>query len=303
MLITAESLHVVVTIAKYKSFAAAAKRLHKVPTAIGYTVRKLEDSLGIQLFARNGKTLLLTEAGTYFLSRAEVILDELENLRVSTTRVAAGLEAELRLSINNIVSVTPLMPLIKQSESLFPQTEVRIQIDVHNGVWDALLEKRADIGIAAPNEMMTGAGLVCEAMGQVQWDFAISPEHPLAKAKEPLSPTILRRYPAVCVADTSVRLEPKVAWRLSGQKALTAPDFRHKVQMHVEGLGIGFLPRSICRPHVEQGQLIVKSVMEPKQDTPLFLAWSNQPLGKCFHWWLEQLRNPAMKARWTSLAL
>lgn len=197
----------------------------------------------------------------------------------------------------------PLLPLIRQSEALFPQTEIRVHIDVHNGVWDALLEKRADIAIAAPNQVINDAGLIFEAMGQVSWEFAISPDHPLAKAKEPLSSASLRKYPAVCVTDTSVRLEPKVAWRLRGQKALTAPDFLHKIHMQVAGLGIGFLPRQICRPYIERGELITRTVLEPKQDTPLFLTWRGEPQGKCFNWWLEALRKPDMKASWTSLAL
>lgn len=300
MLITAESLHVVVMVAKYKSFAAAAKHLHRVPTAVGYTVHKLERSLGVQLFERREGTLSLTEVGRYVLDRGELILDELEDLRFAATRIAAGFEAELRLSLNNIVSVMPLLPLIRQSEPLFPQTEIRVQIDVHNGVWDALLEKRADIAIGAPNQVINDAGLLFEAMGQVSWEFAISPDHPLAKAKEPLSSASLRKYPAVCVTDTSVRLEPKVAWRLRGQKVLTAPDFPHKIHMQVAGLGIGFLPRQICRPYVQRGQLVTRTVLEPKQDTPLFLAWRSEPKGKCFNWWLQALRQPAMKASWTS---
>lgn len=302
MLITAESLQVVVMVAKYKSFAAAAKHLFRVPTAVSYNVRKLEQSLGVPLFERRDGSLLLTEAGQFVLGRAELILGELEDLRVAASRIAAGFEAELRLSLNNIVSVAPLMPLIRESEALFPQTEIRVQIEVHNGVWDALLYKRTDIAIAAPNQVINDAGLNFESLGQVSWDFAISPDHPLAKAKEPLSSARLRKYPAVCVADTSVHLEPKVAWRMRGQKALTAPDFPHKIRMQVEGLGIGFLPRQICRPYVESGQLVTRAVVEPKQDTPLFLAWRREPQGKCFNWWLNTLRRPDMKAKWTDQA-
>lgn len=303
MLITAESLHVVVTIARHRSFAAAAKHLHKVPTAVSYTVRKLEQSLGVQLFERRDGALCLTQAGQYVLERGELILDELEDLRFAATRIAAGYEAQLRLSLNNIVSVMPLLPLIRESAALFPQTEIHVQIDVHNGVWDALLEKRADIAIAAPNQVVNDAGLVCEPMGQIGWDFAISPGHPLARAREPLSTASLRKYPAICVTDTSVRLEPKVAWRLRGQKALTAPDFRHKIQMHLAGLGIGFLPRQVCRPYVERGELVVRRVAEPKQDTPLFMAWRAEPQGRCIQWWLAALRKPDLQHQWTTLAL
>jgi len=46
MHITAQALQVVITTARCGSFAAAAEELHKVPTALSYTVHKLESSLG-----------------------------------------------------------------------------------------------------------------------------------------------------------------------------------------------------------------------------------------------------------------
>jgi DNA-binding transcriptional LysR family regulator len=292
MLISAQALNVIITIARCGSFAAAAEELHKVPTALSYTVHKLESELGLKLFKRLGKQLELTEAGKYFIKKGQLILSELDELQFATQRIAAGVETRLNITLNNIVSLNPLYALLGESERHFPQTEIHISIDVHDGVWDALLEKRADIAIGAPNQVALPGEICCLEMPTVDWLFAISPEHPLTVLNRPLLADDLRRYPAVCIHDTSVKLEPKVAWQLRGQKAIVAPDYRTKIAMHLNGLGIGFLPRHFCQQYINEGQLAVLPVEESKQPTPLFLAWQNRPPRPCYSWWLQQLKRP-----------
>lgn len=224
MLISAQALNVIITIARCGSFAAAAEELHKVPTALSYTVHKLESELGLKLFKRLGKQLELTEAGRYFISKGQIILTQLDDLQFATQRIAAGVETRLNITLNNIVSLRPVYTLLSESELLFPQTEIHIAIDVHDGVWDALLEKRADIAIAAPNQVALPGEICCLEIGTVEWLFAIAPDHPLTAIHRPLRADDLRPYPAVCIPDTSVKLEPKVAWQLRGQKAVVVPD-------------------------------------------------------------------------------
>lgn len=236
MLITSQALNVIVTTARCGSFAAAAQELHKVPTALSYTVHKLESDLGLRLFERCGKQLKLTEAGHYFINKGQLILAELEELHQATQRISSGAETRLSLSLNNIVSLKPIYSLLKESEQHFPHTEIHLEIDVHDGVWDALFDKRADIAIGAPNQIMQNEEVCSEKIGTVEWVFAISPDHPLCAFHRPLKADDVRRYPAISIRDTSLRLEPKIAWQLRGQKALIAPDYASKIRMHLDGL-------------------------------------------------------------------
>lgn len=295
MVITADAIKVVVVIARCGSFAAASQELHKVPSALSYTLHKLEDSLGVSLFERQGKQLVLTEAGYHFIKRGELILGELNSLEDSTRLIAMGVEPSIRLSFNNILSLAPLTPLLHECERLFPQTEIQLAIDVHDGVWDALLGKRADIAVGAPNQVIANSEIGAEPMGMVEWVFAVSPNHPVAKLPQPLTERALRRYPAICIRDTSVQLKPKEAWLLRGQKALQVPDFHSKLSLQAEGVGIGFVPRHFGQPLIDNGRLQVMTVESPKQPTPLFLAWQRQHTRPCFSWWLRQLRDPALQ--------
>lgn len=295
MVITADAIKVVIVIARCGSFAAASQELHKVPSALSYTLHKLEDALGVSLFERQGKQLVLTEAGYHFIKRGELILGELGSLEDSTRLIAMGVEPAIRLSFNNILSLAPLTPLLRECEALFPQTEIQLAIDVHDGVWDALLAKRADIAVGAPNQVIANSEIGAEPMGMVEWVFAVSPRHPVAQLPQPLTERALRRYPAICIRDTSVQLKPKEAWLLRGQKALQVPDFHSKLALQAEGVGIGFVPRHFGQPLIDDGRLQVMTVEAPKQSTPLFLAWQRQHTRPCFSWWLRQLRDPALQ--------
>lgn len=295
MVITADAIKVVIVIARCGSFAAASQELHKVPSALSYTLHKLEDALGVSLFERQGKQLVLTEAGYHFIKRGELILGELGSLEDSTRLIAMGVEPAIRLSFNNILSLAPLTPLLRECETLFPQTEIQLAIDVHDGVWDALLAKRADIAVGAPNQVIANSEIGAEPMGMVEWVFAVSPRHPVAQLPQPLTERTLRRYPAICIRDTSVQLKPKEAWLLRGQKALQVPDFHSKLSLQAEGVGIGFVPRHFGQPLIDDGRLQVMTVESPKQPTPLFLAWQRQHTRPCFSWWLRQLRDPALQ--------
>ena len=74
MKISLDSLEVLDAIDRKGSFAAAAESLFRVPSAITYTVRKLEEDLGVALFNRSGHRAELTEAGIELLREGRLLL-------------------------------------------------------------------------------------------------------------------------------------------------------------------------------------------------------------------------------------
>ncbi len=65
--ITLDALEVLDAIDRKGSFAAAANELFRVPSAISYTVQKLEQDLDVVLFRKEGRKAVLTEAGKVLL--------------------------------------------------------------------------------------------------------------------------------------------------------------------------------------------------------------------------------------------
>src|SRR6202171_1100466 len=104
MKLSLEALQVLDAIDRKGSFAAAAEDLHRVPSAITYSVRQLEDGLGIELFDRRGHRAVLTDAGRELLAEGRRLLRAAADLECRVQQVAKGWESELRIAVDAIVS-------------------------------------------------------------------------------------------------------------------------------------------------------------------------------------------------------
>ena len=98
-----EALEVVDLIARKGSYAAAALALGKVPSALSYSVQKLEEQLGVRLFRREGRRSVLTPAGEVLVSRGRQLLEDSAALVDDVTRVATGWEPRLRIALDATV--------------------------------------------------------------------------------------------------------------------------------------------------------------------------------------------------------
>ncbi len=72
------SLEMLDAVARLGSFTAAAEVLHKVPSAISYSVRQIESELGVVLFRRLPRKVELTPAGELFMLEARQLLRQME---------------------------------------------------------------------------------------------------------------------------------------------------------------------------------------------------------------------------------
>ena len=91
-------------IARSGSFAAAARELGKVPSALTYNVRQLEDALDVLLFDRRSRQATLTAAGQELLDEGRRLLDQIDAVANRVKRVACGWETQLTVAVDDIVS-------------------------------------------------------------------------------------------------------------------------------------------------------------------------------------------------------
>lgn len=75
------SLEVVDAVARNGSFSGAAQELHRVPSAISYTVRQLEEWLAVPLFERRHRDVELTPAGAWFLKEGRSVIKNADHPR------------------------------------------------------------------------------------------------------------------------------------------------------------------------------------------------------------------------------
>ena len=294
MRLTFDALIVLDSVDRGGSFSAAAEALHRVPSAITYTVQKLEDDLGVQLFDRSGHRAQLTNAGRELLREGRRLLGAAEEIEARVKRVATGYEVELRIAVDDIIPLERLYPLFESFYRECFGTRLRVLSEVFGGTWDALVSGRADLAIGAPGEGPSGGGYSTHALGGVPFVFVVAPDHPLASAAEPLAPEQIMQYRAIAAADSSRGLPPRTSGLISGQDVFTLPSLRAKLEAQAVGLGVGYLPIHVARAAVDAGRLVARQVLEPQPDANLYIAWRTSHAGKALAWFLEKLKDPAL---------
>jgi DNA-binding transcriptional LysR family regulator len=290
-----ESLEVLDAIARKGSFAAAAESLFKVPSALTYTVRKLEEDLGVKLFNRSGHRAILTIAGAELLTEGRHLLNAATELELRVKRVASGIETELAIAVSDLFELTAIYPVLERFYAQNFGTRLKILREVYGGSWDALTSGRADISLGAPGDGPPGGGYATRPIGTIEFYYAVAPHHPLAKMAEPLQNLDIMRYRSVSAADTSRNLAPRTSGILTGQDVLTVPDMQAKLAAQIAGLGVGYLPRKMAEHYAVNGQLVIKQVAEPKPEATSFLAWRSKG-GKAQQWLLNELQQLTLDA-------
>ncbi len=305
--LTPEALALIDTIATAGSFAAAARALDKVPSALTYSVRQLEDALDVLLFDRSTRQARLTAAGEELLIEGRRLLAEMECVANRVRRVATGWEPQLAVAVDGVISSTTLFELCEAFYALAPDgiwapssTRLRLRTEILTGTWEALISGQVDLSIGVVHAPLSPpAGIRIEPLGTLSFVFAVAPHHPLAKQEEPLSDAELQAHRAVAVADSAQRLSPATFNLLAGQDVLTVSSLHGKLEAQLRCLGCGFLPEPLARPHIEAGRLVVKRVKRPVSEATLAYAWRQAgdaaPPGRALQWWLSQLAQPGTR--------
>lgn len=295
MSLTLDSLAVLDAIERRGSFAAAADELHRVPSAVSYTVQKLEQDLDITIFDRRGHRAVLTAAGKELLNEGRRLLQAAQHLENHVKRVATGWEAELCIAVDALIHMRNILPLLQAFYAENGGTRLNVRREVLGGTWDALVTGRADLVIGGPGEAPAGGGYLTEPLGDIDMVFAVAPSHPLADAPEPIPSTILLQHRAVAVADTSRNLPPRSAGLLTGQEVLLVADMENKLAAQRLGLGVGYLPLTWIEADLAASDLVAKQVENNNHRARLVTAWRSDHKGKALKWFVEQLKRPDMK--------
>ncbi len=307
--LTPDALAMMDTIARTGSFAAAARELGKVPSALTYSVRQLEEALDVLLFDRSSRQAQLTAAGTELLVEGRRLLQEMDAVANRVRRVASGWETMLSISVEDLLSFATLFELVESFCSVRdsgiekgPATRLRLRTDVLAGTWEALVSGQADLAIGVGLGGNPPPGVAVEPLGEMPFVFAVSPQHPLAAAREPINDVELLRHRAVAVADTAHHMSPLTLNLLPGQDVLTVSSMAAKVEALLRGLGCGFIPEPMVHDQVQAGTLLVKRTLRPNAVGKMGYAWrcgsgrkDRASLGLALQWWLKQLAVPTTR--------
>ena len=301
--LTPDALTMMDAIARTGSFAAAARELGKVPSALTYNVRQLEDALDVLLFDRSSRQAKLTAAGDELLIEGRRLLEAMDAVANRVKRVATGWETQLTVAVDGILSNSTVFELCEAFYALRPEgpgTRLRLRSEVLAGTWEALTSGQADLalGVGITADLHAGLGIQVQPLGEIPFVFAVAPHHPLAKIEGQLTDADLMRHRAVAVADSAQRLTPITVNLLPGQDVFTVPTTAAKLEAQLRCLGCGYLPEPIAREHIAAGRLVVKATERLQAVIKLGYAWRAAGSGEnglALRWWLDQLKSPTTR--------
>ena len=252
-----ETMRTFTKVAECKSFSKAAKLLFKTPAAISYRIKSLETDLNTQLFERTTRTVSLTLAGQHLYEHCSQWLLWLTTMPEELHQIRDGVERKINLTINNLLyDVEAVTDLLSYLQEKFPFTNFTFNRQVYMGVWDSLLHGEYHLAIGATGTESLDNMINIFPLGEINWVFVAAKNHPITHLEGPLSNETLRKYPAINIEDTSIYMNKRVAWLLPSQSEIIVPNITTKLSCHLKGLGIGFLPRSVCQKYLDSGELI-----------------------------------------------
>jgi molybdate transport repressor ModE-like protein len=307
--LTPDALAMLEAIERAGSFAAAARALGLVPSALTYRVRQIEDALDVLLYDRSSRQARLTAAGAELLREGQRLLGEIDAVARRVQRVATGWESQFTIAVDSIIHRPTIMELCESFFTLGAPTRLKLREETLMGTLEALTSGQADLAIGvvldAGSFNAENVGLQSKPLGQVEFVYAVAPHHPLAQAPEPLTDAMLLPHRAVAVADSSSRGLGLTVGLLAGQDVLTVGSMQAKLDAQLRGLGVGFLPECNARPYIEAGRLVVKQTERPQRVVRTSYVWRGpaapgqpptQGSGRALQWWLQQLDNATTRA-------
>jgi DNA-binding transcriptional LysR family regulator len=282
------ALEVVDAVARSGSFSAAAQELHRVPSAISYTVRQLETWLAVPLFERQHREVVLTAAGEHFVREGRSVIKKMLATRRQCQQLANGWRGQLSIAVDCIVKPQRTRQLVKDFYRHFPDMELIISYEVFNGVWDALADGRVDVAIGATQAIPVGGRFAFQDMGALNWRCVVSPDHPLTKSNQ-LDDETLRAWPSLVLEDTSRALPRRMTWTLDNQRRLVVPEWETGMDCLRAGLCVGMVPGHIARPLLDSGALTELTLPAPFPESPCCVSWSEQRASPALSWLLDYL--------------
>lgn len=245
------------TVASTLNFSRAAEVLSYVPSNVTMQMKALEDELGVRLFDRLGKQLVLTTAGKRFLTHVQSVLDQLEEAKtvVHDNEVLSG---TLTISANEVICAYRLPAVFQLFRSRHPGVRLIFRSVPNQELKQTLFEGIADV-VFMLDEPIRSSGLAVEPLVEETFRLFAAPDHPLAKRTmlrledfhEEVFLTNEKGCPYRTMFDRSFEKE--------GIDSITYLEFQSAEaikQCAISGIGIAFLPEIVAEAEVERRELV-----------------------------------------------
>lgn len=238
-----QAMQVFVQVADCRSFAQTAERLSTSTSVVTRHVSSLEKHLGIRLFQRTTRKVVLTQAGAEYADGCRDLLRQLEEVESRATTEQTELSGEIRIVALGSFSLLQLTPLFADYQARFPRVNLNVTLTERRV---DLLEGGFDVGIVS-EQMVRSETLILRRLIS---SFAIpvaSPDY-LSKAGHPDTPSDLKKCRVISVPTDGAQQ----AWifvdregkeeSVTVQPSMTVNSIVMQMQSALNGMGVALLP-------------------------------------------------------------
>lgn len=262
------------TVASTLNFTRAAEVLGYVPSNVTMQIKALEDELGVRLFDRLGKQLVLTAAGKRFLTHIQGVLNKLDEAR-SVVHDNEVLSGTLTISANEVICAYRLPTVFQRFRSQHPGVRLIFRSVPNQELKQTLFEGTADV-VFMLDEPIRSSGLAVEPLVEETFRLFAAPDHPLAKRTElqledfhgEVFLTNEKGCPYRTMFDRSFEKE--------GIDSITYLEFQSAEaikQCAISGIGIAFLPEIVAEAEAERGKLVALPWQIPDLHVYTQMSW------------------------------
>jgi DNA-binding transcriptional LysR family regulator len=245
-------------IAEAKTFTAGARRVNVTQAAISMQIRQLEEEVGLQLFTRTPRRVILTEAGEYLLERARKILREHDAAVAEIAEVAGAEYGRLRIgSASGTFAMNQLPSIMQSLKQKFPNSELTVGSGTSERLVDRIMHGELDTAfVSLPVDNLN---ISTESLFSDEIVAIANSKHPLAKEKYISAATLAgeslilgerggntRRMIDEFFQAANVR--PNITMELSRQEAIN--------KMVANNLGVGMAGAKSVARDIREGKLV-----------------------------------------------
>lgn len=271
---TLRQLQYAVAVSETLSFRAAAAQLHVSQPSLSAQLKELENGLGVLLFERDRRGVMVTKEGAPLLERMRTTLREVMDLSEEARRQRDPLSSLMTFGVIPTISPYLLPSLTPPLKARFPSLTVRWVEDktpnlverLERGEIDAaLLALEADLGNVEHEVVMQDPFVLCVPL-----------DHPLAKAKTPAKSDVLDGQELLLLEDghcfRSQALEYCASHAVTEQE-FQATSLSTLVQMVAGGAGITLLPTIAVPMECSRAAVTTRPLKDKAAQRTLVLAF------------------------------
>jgi len=247
--ITLDQWGALVAVVEAGGYAQASSRLHRTQSTVTYTIKKLEDLLGVKVFELQGRKAALTPIGQVLYRRGKALLEEAGRVERAAADLARGWEPEIRLAADIIFPTWLLLECCAAFSAERPDIRLELIESVLGGTEEALTEGRVDLAIGG----VVPGGFLGDPLMQVRFVCAAAPTHPLHQLGRTLTLDDLREHRHLVVRDSGALRSRSGGWL--NEKRWTVSHKATSIRAACMGLGFAWYPEENIREELASGRL------------------------------------------------